>query len=117
MGCPAGLIDPGQSIEETAKRELKEETGLDVVRFIRPVTPMVYNSAGMTNEAVSYAFVEATGELSQKNLESSEDIEAFLYSRASVQQLLADALDPKNNILIGAKAWLIFERFVKYGDI
>lgn len=116
-GCAAGLIDPGQSIEDTVIRELKEETGLKVVRFIRPVTPMVFNSAGLTNEACSYAFVEAAGELSQKDLESSEDIETYLCSRVSIQELLADAMNPKNNILIGAKAWLIFERFVKYGDI
>jgi hypothetical protein len=78
---------------------------------------MVFNSAGLTSEAVSYAFVEASGALSKDNLESSEDISAFLYSRAAVQSLLADAMDPVNKILIGAKAWLIFQRFVKYGDI
>ena len=116
-GLPAGLIDPGQSIEETAIRELKEETGLDVIRLIRPITPMVYNSAGMTNEAVSFAFVEASGKLSKDNLQASEDISTFLYSRAAVQQLLSDAMDSGNNILIGAKAWLVFERFTKYGDI
>jgi ADP-ribose pyrophosphatase len=116
-GCPAGLIEPGQSIHETAKRELKEETGLDVIRFIRPVTPMVYNSAGMTNEAVSFAFVEASGTISQENLQDSEDITTFLYSRASVQQLLQDAMDSDTETFIGAKSWLIFERFVKYGDI
>jgi ADP-ribose pyrophosphatase len=117
IGLPAGLIDPGQSIEETATRELKEETGLDVIRFIRPVTPFVFNSPGMTSEAVSYAFVEATGYMTQDNLQASEDIETFLYSRAEVAQLLKDAMDPGNNLLIGAKAWLVFERFVKYGDI
>jgi ADP-ribose pyrophosphatase len=116
-GMAAGLIDPGQSVEETAIRELKEETGLDVVRFIRPVTPMVFNSPGLTSEAVSYAFVEASGTLSDTGLHASEDISAFAYSRAAVAQLLADAREPDSKILIGAKSWLIFERFVKYGDI
>lgn len=78
---------------------------------------MVFNSAGLTNEAVSYAFVEATGYMNQDKLQASEDISTFLYSRAEVAQLLKDAMDPKNNILVGAKAWLIFERFVKHGDI
>ena len=117
FGLPAGLIDPGQSIEETAKRELKEETGLDFVKFIRPVTPFVYNSPGMTNEAVSMAFIEAEGEISKKDLQDSEDITTELYSRAAVQDLMAEAMEPKSDIMIGAKAWLVFERFVKYGDI
>lgn len=116
-GMPAGLIDPGQNIKETAIRELKEETGLDVVRFIRPVTPIVFNSPGMTNEGVSFAFVEASGELSDTGLHASEDISAFTYSRAAVAQLLAEAMEPDSKVLIGAKSWLIFERFVKYGDI
>ena len=115
-GLPAGLIDPGQSIQETVIRELREETGLEVFKFLRPVTPMVYNTAGISNEAVSMAFVEAYGELSKKNLGDSEDITTFLYSRAAVQQLMHDALTDAS-IMIGAKAWLVFERFVKYGDI
>ena len=117
IGLPAGLIDPGMSIEDTAVKELKEETGLDVVKFLRPVTPFIFNSPGITSEAISYAFVEAKGNLSNEYLESSEDITAFLYDQSSVQQLLADATDPENGIMIGAKSWLIFDRFVKYGDI
>lgn len=117
IGLPAGLIDPGQSIEETVRRELKEETGLNVIRFIRRVTPMVYNSAGITNEAVSFAFVEASGKISKDNLKDSEDITTFLYNRDEVRFILEEAEKPGSNTMVGAKAWLVFERFVKYGDI
>lgn len=30
---PAGLIDPGESPEESARRKLWEETGLDLIRI------------------------------------------------------------------------------------
>jgi ADP-ribose pyrophosphatase len=111
-GLPAGLIDEGRDIEETARRELKEETGLEVVRFIRPPSPLVYNSPGLTNEAVSYAFVEATGELTNSYSHDDEDITPYLLDASRINELLHST-----SVMIGAKAWLIFERFVKYGDI
>jgi 8-oxo-dGTP pyrophosphatase MutT (NUDIX family) len=112
----AGLIEPNMSIEETAVKELKEETGLDVVKFLRPPTPFIFNSPGLSSEACSMVFVEATGEISGDQLENSEDITAYLYNRDQIMALMEDAQnDPK--IMIGAKSWLIFDRFIKYGDI
>jgi ADP-ribose pyrophosphatase len=115
-GLPAGLIEPGHSPEATVIKELTEETGLNVSTFTRPISPAVFNSPGLTNEAVYYAFVYADGKLDDSKTEESEDITSYLMTRQEVQSLLRQAEhDPK--IMIGAKAWLIFTRFVEHGDL
>ena len=100
-GFPAGLIDSGESIEKAAKRELKEETGLDLVKVIK-VSPPVFNSAGICDEAISVLFCEASGTISKSGHEASEQIETFLLSMDEVKALLDDKTKK-----VGAKAWVI----------
>lgn len=108
---PAGLIDETkESIDECICRELKEETGLDLVSIYN-ITPFVYNSPGITNESIAMAFVRAKGVLSNKNLESSEEIEAHLFDRFEVKHLL----DTEKNIC--AKAYIIMKHFAHFNNI
>lgn len=59
-GLPAGLIDPGETPEEAARRELKEETGLDLLE-IRHVMPPAYSAVGLSNEQCICVFGVAGG--------------------------------------------------------
>jgi ADP-ribose pyrophosphatase len=108
---PAGLIDPFESAQESGIREFHEETGLIITRVLG-ISPLVYNSPGLTNEAVFLMFAEAEGTVSDSSNQSSEDITTMTYSRAAVQDLMNDP-----SVRIGAKAYLVFRDFVKYGKI
>lgn len=56
LELPAGLIDPGEEILETARRELREETGY-VARRLRHLTT-VYVSPGYSEERTSIVLAE-----------------------------------------------------------
>jgi ADP-ribose pyrophosphatase len=108
---PAGLIDEGETPVEAGLREFHEETGLTILK-VSEVSPLVFNSPGITDEAVYMMLAEATGSPSIDKHGASEDIEVMLYSRAAIQDLMADP-----EVKIGAKAWLVFRQFVKYGKL
>jgi len=109
-GFPAGLIDPGMTVEQTVEKELKEETGLDLVKIIGKSNTVV-SSAGLSDEKVVMVFVEAEGKLSKRYQEDTEDIEAFLYDVDDIRKLLAS--DKK----IGAKGWGVLYYYSKIGKI
>lgn len=72
-GFPAGLYDHNETAEDVAKRELKEETGLDVTNVLY-VGPACVSSAGLSDESVVYVVCECTGKINTNGNEDSEDI-------------------------------------------
>jgi len=109
-GFPAGLIDPGEDPVDTAVRELKEETGF-IADKILEVSPLIYNSPGMSDEGVYIVYVDVTTE-GEKCLQSTEDITIYTMNREGISSLLSD-----NSKIFGAKAWLIFKQYVKTGVV
>jgi NTP pyrophosphohydrolases including oxidative damage repair enzymes len=53
---PAGLVDSGETREQTAIRELSEETGY--LGEVKNISPRLYSSPGILSEAVSIAHIE-----------------------------------------------------------
>ena len=86
FGLPAGLIDPGETPEEAARRELKEETGLDIAEIIR-VLPPAYSAVGLSNEQCICVFGVAEGEIAPCR-ETGEEITARGDSRRELREML-----------------------------
>ena len=109
---PAGLLDPGESIEDTVRRELLEETGMEVVA-VKRVTQPLYSTAGLTDEAVAMAFVDVrlTPETSPK-LDASEELEVVLLDFAEVCRLCEDRA-----VRIDAKAWATLYLYQQLGQL
>lgn len=83
---PAGLIDPGETPEESAKRELWEETGLTLTR-IDDVLDNSYSAIGFSNERNVCVFGTAAGEF-RKSTSDAEEIVPGWYTREEIKQLL-----------------------------
>ena len=83
---PAGLIDPGETPEESAKRELWEETGLQLVR-IDDILDNSYSAIGFSNERNICVFGVAEGEF-RESTSAEEEILPGWYTKEEIRNLL-----------------------------
>jgi ADP-ribose pyrophosphatase len=109
-GFPAGLYDHGETAKEVARRELKEETGLDLTKVLY-AGPPVASSAGLSDEAVVYVVCECTGQISNAGNEGTEDITVELLDLDGVKSLR------NSNHKISAKALPFLLMFEGLGKV
>lgn len=117
ISFPAGLIDksdyktdcPISAAMLAAKREFFEETGLELE--ITEVSPInLYSSSGITDESTMIIFGNASGEISKKHCEPTEDIETFFCSQKELVDLISN-----KNASFSKVAYPFFWSFAKFG--
>ena len=89
---PAGLVERGEAYREAAVREMHEETGLKFTPL--DVDPMFeearFTTVGLTDESCATVYGYTEGEISDKYLEESEELEIVLADRDEVRRILKE---------------------------
>jgi ADP-ribose pyrophosphatase len=108
-GFPAGLLDPGEDVQQAGKRELFEETGLNLIKVVDR-SPAAYSSSGMTDESVSMLYARCDGSPTSAHTEDSEDIQVKMVTREEAGLLLSEP-----HALFDVKTWIVLHTFASHG--
>ena len=83
---PAGLVDPGESPEQTALRELKEETGYQAARVTR-IGVVKPNLAYQQNSCSTF-LAEGCQKVAEPEFDRGEHVETFLVQPHQIGELV-----------------------------
>lgn len=89
LEVPAGKLDPGESPESTAKRELLEESGLHCSNLER--TGSFYPAIGYADEVI-YSFVAWNLDIQQSELDDDEFLLNYRVSFSKAQQMIFEGI-------------------------
>ena len=98
----AGAIEPGETIEEAAARELREETGLRLVRIIREFKPS-YTCAPVIDELVTVVICEAEGEIT-----GSDSVYEEIHSKWVTKQEALKLLNQDETLFSGRTQSIVY---------
>lgn len=105
LDLPAGMIEPGESPEQAAVRELEEETGYLAkdITFLRAYYP----SIGYSDEKI-YIYLATSFEKTQQHLDETEDINVIELPLKEVIEML------DKNELITATSTIALMHYLRY---
>jgi len=99
----AGLLNPGESAEAAARRELIEETGCRAARWTRLGT--LWSSPGYTDETIEVFFADCEEAPGPSDPDEDERVEPLILRATEVEDLI------RRNVIRDAKtvaAWMLY---------
>jgi ADP-ribose pyrophosphatase len=85
LELPAGNIEPGESLESSARRELKEETGYEAKELTKLFS--FFSTPGFSNEEL-HVFFASDLALSEQNLDDDEFVEVLAVPWEKAMQMV-----------------------------
>ena len=87
---PAGLVEPGENVQEAAVREMFEETGLTLELIPSEFGRPFFTTDGMTDESCCLVFGHCQGDPTSEHQENTEDIQVVLADKAECRRILKE---------------------------
>ncbi len=108
LEIPAGLVDPGESPEDAARRELLEETGYEAARWssLGAVRP----SPAYQDNTCHTFLAEGCRKVAEPHLDPGEDIEVVLEPRQRLSELVRSGEFRASSGVAGVHLWLLHEQ-------